>query len=61
MVRWRSFIQLKEESSLEGRKELVLDGVKKGMKGWFRFTMLYIFIALIILTGFMIVVNLVGP
>jgi hypothetical protein len=35
MTYWRSMIQLKHESALEGRTELVLNGVKESRGNWF--------------------------
>jgi hypothetical protein len=57
MTRWFSVLQLRTESSEEGRFERVVDGVRKGMKGWFRFTLIYAFFAFVVWLALVIIIN----
>ena len=54
MTYWRSVIQLRNESTQEGRRELVLDGVKERRGNW-----LLLFI-LVGVTGYLVLTALVS-
>ncbi len=57
MTRRISLIQSKAESTDEGRFERVVDGRRKGMRGWLRFTILYGAIAYVTFIVVMVVIR----
>ena len=57
MTRWFSVLQLRTESSEEGRLERVVDGRHKGMKGWLSFTLVFASVAFVVWLAMIIIVN----
>jgi len=57
MTRWFTVLQLRTESSEEGRFERVVDGVHKGMEGWLFFTLAFASVAFVIWLAMIIIVN----
>jgi len=54
---WRTAIQLRAESSTEGRVERVVGGPHKGAKGWLFITVVFAGIAFFTWLALMIIVN----
>jgi hypothetical protein len=48
MTRWFSVIQMRNESSEEGRFERVVDGVHKANKGWLYITLAFVGVAFVL-------------